>query len=114
VWVQNLLALDLPAQRFDGLFANAALCHVAGCSVSGRSVGAADLHEVTEYRALLRCQVPDADVASFRFKAVRPTFALHPFRVNGQPDADGKTVRLWAQDHEGWLTMDAVATLRTS
>ena len=26
--------------------------------------------------------------------------------------ADGKTVRLWAQDHEGWLTMDATATLR--
>ena len=33
-------------------------------------------------------------------------------RVNGQPQADGKTVKLWAQDHEGWLTMDAVATLR--
>ena len=26
--------------------------------------------------------------------------------------ADGKTVQLWAQDHEGWLTMDATATLR--
>jgi 3-methylfumaryl-CoA hydratase len=61
---------------------------------------------------LLRRQAPDAEVASFRFKAVRPTFDLHPFRVNGQPDADGKTVRLWAQDHEGWLTMDAVATLK--
>jgi 3-methylfumaryl-CoA hydratase len=61
---------------------------------------------------LLRRQMPDADVAAFRFKAVRPTFDLHPFKVNGSPQADGKTVRLWAQDHEGWLTMDAVATLR--
>ncbi|HSW07000.1 FAS1-like dehydratase domain-containing protein [Aquabacterium sp.] len=61
---------------------------------------------------LLRRQLPQADVASFRFKAVRPTFDLHPFRVNGQLQDDGKTVRLWAQDHEGWLTMDAVATLR--
>ena len=61
---------------------------------------------------LLRRSRPDAEVASFRFKAVRPTFDLHPFKVNGQPDADGKTVRLWAQDHEGWLTMDATATLR--
>ncbi len=61
---------------------------------------------------LLRRQAPDADVASFRFKAVRPTFDLHPFQVNGQPAADGNSVRLWAQDHEGWLTMDAVATLR--
>jgi len=61
---------------------------------------------------LLRRQAPQAEVAAFRFKAVRPTFDLHPFRVNGVPQADGKTVRLWAQDHEGWLTMDATATLR--
>ncbi|HEX7890765.1 MAG TPA: MaoC family dehydratase N-terminal domain-containing protein [Ramlibacter sp.] len=60
---------------------------------------------------LLRRQAPEAEVASFRFKAVRPTFDLHPFHVQGQPAADGKSVRLWASDHEGWLTMDAVATL---
>ncbi|MDG5976698.1 hypothetical protein H010_15625 [Hydrogenophaga taeniospiralis CCUG 15921] len=60
----------------------------------------------------IRRHLPSADVASFSFKAVRPTFDLHPFRVNGAPQADGKTVKLWAQDHEGWLTMDAVATLR--
>ena len=36
----------------------------------------------------------------------------HRLQVNGQPQADGKTVQLWAQDHAGWLTMDAVATLR--
>ncbi len=28
VWEQNLLALDLPAARFDGIFANAVLFHV--------------------------------------------------------------------------------------
>ena len=61
---------------------------------------------------LLRRHLPQAEVASFRFRAVRPTFDLHPFRVNGALQADGKTVRLWAQDHEGWLTMDATATLR--
>ena len=54
---------------------------------------------------------PDADVATFGFRAVRPTFDLHPFHVNGDPGDDG-TVRLWSQDHEGLLTMDAVATLR--
>ena len=61
---------------------------------------------------LLRRQLPGTDVASFRFKAVRPTFDLHPFHVNGALQADGKTVHLWASDHEGWLTMDATATLR--
>jgi 3-methylfumaryl-CoA hydratase len=49
-------------------------------------------------------------VASFRFKAVRPTFDGHPMRVNGQRRR--QQVKLWAQDHEGWLTMDATATLR--
>jgi 3-methylfumaryl-CoA hydratase len=61
---------------------------------------------------LLRREWPGAEVASFRFRAVRPTFDLHPFRVCGRPSVEGKTVALWAQDHEGWLTMDATATLR--
>ena len=61
---------------------------------------------------LLRRQMPDADVAAFRFRAVRPSFDLHPLQVSGAPQPDGKTVRLWAQDHDGWLTMDATATLR--
>lgn len=61
---------------------------------------------------LLRREAPTADIASFRFKAVRPTFDLHPLRVNGQPPDDQGHIRLWAQDHQGWLTMDASATLR--
>jgi 3-methylfumaryl-CoA hydratase len=60
---------------------------------------------------LLRRQLPDARVAAFSFKAVRPTFDLHPFRVCGRPSADGRTVELWGEDHEGWLTMQATATL---
>lgn len=59
---------------------------------------------------LLRRQAPEAEVASFQFKAVRPTFDLHAFQVNGA--RDGSAVKLWAQDHEGFLTMDASATLR--
>jgi 3-methylfumaryl-CoA hydratase len=61
---------------------------------------------------LLRRELPDAQVASFRFKAIRPTFDLHPLRVNGALRDDGKTVHLWAQDHEACLTMDTAATLR--
>ena len=60
---------------------------------------------------LLRRQQPDAKILKFEFRAVRPTFDLHPFSVHGQPSPDGKTVRLWGRDHEGWLTMDATATL---
>jgi 3-methylfumaryl-CoA hydratase len=61
---------------------------------------------------LLHRHMPDAQVAKFEFKAVRPTFDIHRFSVHGQPSADGRTVRLWGRDHEGWLTMDAVATLK--
>jgi len=60
---------------------------------------------------LVRRQAPGAFIKSFSFKAVRPTFDLHPFRLSGQPSADGKTVQLWAKDHEGWLTMRATAEL---
>ena len=60
---------------------------------------------------LLRWQRPEARVARFQFRAVRPTFDLHPFFVCGAPGEDGRTVRLFARDHEGWLTMDATAEL---
>ena len=60
---------------------------------------------------LLRRELPAVKVQRFKFKAVRPTVDSHPFSVHGQPSADGKTVHLWAQDHEGWLTMDATASL---
>lgn len=58
---------------------------------------------------LARRQRPDARFRSFSFKAIRPTFDLHPFSVHGNPAADGKGAQLWARDHEGWLTMSAEA-----
>jgi 3-methylfumaryl-CoA hydratase len=58
---------------------------------------------------LARRERPGAALRSFSFRAVRPTFDLYPFRVNGQPSEDGRKVQLWAQDHEGWLTMQAEA-----
>jgi 3-methylfumaryl-CoA hydratase len=61
---------------------------------------------------LLRHQRPDAEIARFEFRAVRPTFDINSFFVCGAPQADGKSIHLWARDHEGWLTMDATATLR--
>jgi 3-methylfumaryl-CoA hydratase len=61
---------------------------------------------------LLRREMPDAEIAGFSFKAIRPTFDTHPFRIVGRLRADGKTADIWAQDHEGWLTMEALATLR--
>ena len=60
---------------------------------------------------LLRRNAPGATVLKFEFRAVRPSFDIDPFSVHGARAADGKSVHLWARDHEGWLTMDATATL---
>ena len=60
---------------------------------------------------LLRSQLPDAVVRRFQFRAVRPLFDIHPFDVAADLSADGKTVRLWAQDHDGWLAMEATVQL---
>lgn len=61
---------------------------------------------------LLRHQMPDAEVVRYEFRAVRPVFDINHFFVCGEPQADGKTIRLWAKDHEGWLTMEATAVIK--
>ena len=64
---------------------------------------------------LLRREKPDATLSRFEFRAVRPTFDIAPFKLHGRPDlsanADGKTFSLWGEDADGWLTMQATATL---
>jgi 3-methylfumaryl-CoA hydratase len=61
---------------------------------------------------LLRERMPDADVAHYEFRAVRPVFDLDPFFACGAPQSGGKSIRLWTRDHAGCLAMDATATLR--
>lgn len=56
----------------------------------------------------------DRPIRRFEFKALRPTFECADqriMRVCGEPDPNGSSIRLWAQDHEGWLTMQATAEL---
>ena len=60
---------------------------------------------------LLRHQLPDAVVARYEFRAVRPLFDLDPFFVCGEPQPDGKSFKLWARDRGGFLAMDATAVV---
>ena len=60
---------------------------------------------------LLRRNLPAARVTSFSFRAVRPLFDTHAFSVNARIENADKIVKLWAKDHEGWLCMEATATL---
>ncbi len=56
-------------------------------------------------------ELPDAALATFAFRALRPTFAGTPFTLCGMLADDGKGIDLWAKDHDGYLTMRATATL---
>jgi len=60
---------------------------------------------------LLRSERPDAVVRRYEFRAVRPLFDINAFDVCGEPSEDGKSVRLWGKDQEGWLAMDATAQI---
>ena len=60
---------------------------------------------------LLQREMPESRLAAFRFRAIRPTFDTAPFFVNGRRAANGREIRLWASDGDGWLTMEATATL---
>jgi 3-methylfumaryl-CoA hydratase len=60
---------------------------------------------------LLRRNVPKAQVARFKFRAVHPLFDVAPFTLYGKPETDGKTVSLWATGPNDGLAMTASATL---
>ena len=60
---------------------------------------------------LLRRHLPQARLVSFSFRAVGPLFDIEPFTVCGSPDADGRTVRLWARNQRGELAMQAEALI---
>jgi 3-methylfumaryl-CoA hydratase len=58
---------------------------------------------------LLRRELPEEQVRSFAFKAMKPIFDIAPFTVSGK--REGQHVKLWARTPEGHLAMDAGATL---
>lgn len=59
---------------------------------------------------LLRRSMPNAQVKTFTFKAMKPIFDIAPFKVCACKAGD-KTVELWAMTPEGHIAMDASVTL---
>ena len=60
---------------------------------------------------LLRRHRPDEALENFAFRAIRPLFDTGAFKVCGKVEPDSKTIQLWAADAEGFLAMEATATL---
>jgi len=60
---------------------------------------------------LARDRLAPAQLATFSFRAVSPLFDTAAFAVCGRREPDG-TARLWAQDADGNLAMEASATVR--
>ncbi len=61
---------------------------------------------------LLRRQLPKATLARFSFKALRPTFDISPFNVDGGPGDGPGHYRLWSTDNQGAMAMEAEAWTR--
>ncbi|MEP7070210.1 MAG: MaoC family dehydratase N-terminal domain-containing protein [Usitatibacter sp.] len=59
---------------------------------------------------LLRRNRPDAVVARYEFRAMKPLFDTAAFHTCGLPDEAGKSARLWTRDAAGAVTMQANAT----
>ncbi|MBW8778652.1 MAG: MaoC family dehydratase N-terminal domain-containing protein [Burkholderiales bacterium] len=60
---------------------------------------------------LVRRNRPQARLARFEFRALRPVFEGTALQLCGAPAPDGRSVRLWVRDAGGALCMDADATL---
>lgn len=58
---------------------------------------------------LLHDNVPGAQVQSFSYRALRPSFDTAPLTLNGR--LEGNVVNLWSADADGYVGMSAVARL---
>jgi 3-methylfumaryl-CoA hydratase len=61
---------------------------------------------------LLRRQIPEADVASYSFRARSPLFAGNALHLDGIYEPSNGTVELWTSNAEGGVAMTAQAVLK--
>ena len=60
---------------------------------------------------LLRHKTAGRRLDHYSFRAVSPLFDTAGFSVNGIPDADGRSAKLWATGPQGQLAMEATAVI---
>ena len=113
-WSQRHKADDVFLFRYSALTFNGHRIHYDRPYVTGvEGYPGLIVHgplQATLLLELIRQNAPDKTVKTFRFRAIRPTFDINPFTMNARLE-DGGKVKLWGQDHEGWLTMDGEAEI---
>jgi 3-methylfumaryl-CoA hydratase len=58
---------------------------------------------------LLRRNRPEATLAAYSFRAMRPLYDTASFATCGSPDDAARSAKLWTRDAEGAVTMEALA-----
>ena len=53
---------------------------------------------------------PEKKMTSFTYRCLSTLFCDAPFSIEGEPSADGQSVKLWALNDQGVLSVDATAT----
>ena len=62
--------------------------------------------------ALCRTERPEAPLATFEVRMMRPLFDIAPFTVCGKPAPDGASAELWAANPEGALAAQVSLTFK--
>lgn len=60
---------------------------------------------------LTRAEAPQRRLIRYSYRGLSPLFDGAPYTVNGRPEADGNTVKLWAAGPRGELAMEGTAIL---
>ncbi len=114
VWRQEVLPDPRLLFRFSALMFGAARIHYdhpyvtetegyPGLIVNARMV----LIMILE---LCQREWPEKTMTSFTYRCLSTLFCDSPFTIEGEPATDGKSVKLWALNNQGGLSVDAEAT----
>jgi len=113
VWHQGIQPDPRLLFRFSALMFNAARIHFdheyvtktegyPGLIVNARMV-------VILLLELCGNENPNKTMTSYSYRCLSPLFCDSPFSVNGVPESDGTSAKLWAANDQGGLSLDATA-----